>query len=79
MQTVFLKGGGQTRTRSWGDSSLYAIKTLPQKLIRVGPAELARFILNVFADAGIMLLDYDLTHERVLHHDTGEFSDVCRC
>jgi len=35
--------------------------------------------LEVFADAVVVLLDDDLTHEWVLHHDAGEFADIGSC
>ena len=78
VQRVLLKRGREARTSRWCDTSLAPVKALAQQLVRIGPVEVANFVLNVLALALVVSSAHNLAEDRILHHDARETTHVGR-
>ena len=76
MKTVLFERGGETWPGRRRHSCLYAIETFTQQLVRVVPDILTRLIVNVTALTFVRRLVDNVTDDRVLHCDAGQFPDV---
>ena len=76
MQTVLFERGGETWPGRRRHSCLDAIETFTQQLVCIVPDILTRLVVDVTAFTLVRRLVDNVTDDRVLHRDAGQFPDV---
>ena len=76
MEAVLLETGREARASCWSHAGLHTVEALAEELVSVGPSKLAWLILEILTCASVVFLDDDLSHEGVLHHYAGKFTDI---
>ena len=79
MQAILFKACSQAGTSRWSDTSLQAVKALPEKLICISPLKLSFLVVDVLPPALVTLFIHYFPHYWILHCNASKFPNVIGC